>query len=127
MSEKLIVGVYHSLKDAETAVAELDRHGFPIAQISIVAKDFADGEEQQMSSRLSQTARPTDDLKSWFRKRFKWILSRQRFAGYEKHFHARKYLLVAHGTEDQIAWAWAIVRETGYVEADVHDETEADL
>jgi hypothetical protein len=125
MPEKLVVGVYHSLKEAENAVTELDKHGFPVAHVSIVAKDFA--VEEGMSSRLSETAHRTDDLKAWFARRFKWILSLPHFAAYEKHFHARKYLLIAHGTEDQIAWAWAIIRETGYVDADVHDEREADL
>lgn len=120
MSEKLIVGVYHSLKDAEKAVKELEKHGFPIAHISIVAKDF-DGVEKEFSE-LNRTAQRTDSLKDWFTARFAWILSRPHFAGYEKHFHAEKYLLVAHGTQDQIAWAWAIVRETGYIDASVHDE-----
>ena len=121
MSEKLIVGVYHLLKDAEKAVAELDKHGFPIAHVSIVAKEFED--EDKMSSSLSQT----DNLKDWFGRHFAWILSHRHFSAYEKHFHAEKYLLVANGTQDQIAWAWAIIRETGYVDAGVHDETEADL
>ena len=44
MSEKLIVGVYNSLEEAESAVEELDKHGFPIAHISIVAKEFEDAE-----------------------------------------------------------------------------------
>lgn len=122
MSEKLIVGVYHSFEDAEKAVVELDRRGFPVAHVSIVAKDFED--EEKPSLRLSQTAHKTDNLKDWFAQRFKWILSRPHFAAYEKHFRAENFLLVAHGTEDQIAWAWAIVRETGCVDADVHDEQE---
>ncbi len=42
MSEKLIVGVYHTLREAEKAVAELGKHGFPVARASIVAKDFED-------------------------------------------------------------------------------------
>ena len=125
MSEKLIVGVYHSLAEAENAVAELDRHGFPIGQVSIVAKEFED--EDKPSSKLNRTAHKTGSLKDWFGKHFAWILSRPHFVGYEKHFQAHKYLLVAHGTEDQIAWAWGIIRETGYVDADVHEEREADL
>lgn len=31
MSEKLIVGVYRTIREAENAVTELDRHGFPVA------------------------------------------------------------------------------------------------
>ena len=120
MSEKLIVGVYNSLEEAESAVEELDKHGFPIAHISIVAKDFEDAEK--MSLRLSRTTHKPNNLKDWFAERFAWILSRPHFTGYEKHFHADKYLLVAHGTQDQIAWAWAIIRETGYVDANIHDE-----
>ena len=125
MSEKLIVGVYHSLEEAENAVAELDRRGFPVAHVSVVAKDFED--DEKMSPRSGETTHRTDDLKDWFARRFAWILSLPHFADYEKHFHAAKYLLVAHGTEDQIAWAWGIIRETGYVDANIHDETEADL
>lgn len=115
-----MVGVYNSLKDAESAVAELDKHGFPIEHISIVAKDFEDAEK--MSSKLSQTTHNPNNLKDWFAERFAWILSRPHLKNYEKHFHAEKYLLVAHGTQDQIAWAWAIIRETGYVDANVHGE-----
>lgn len=126
MSEKLIVGVYKSQKEAESAVEELDKHGFPIAHISIVAKEFEDAEK--MSLRLSRTTHKPDNLKDWFAERFAWILSRPHFTDYEKHFHAEKYLLVAHGTQDQIAWAWAIIRETGYVDAHIHDELdEAEL
>lgn len=120
MSEKLIVGVYHSLKSAEKAITELEKHGFPIEHISVVAKDFEN--EAESSSRFSRFARSTDNLKEWFGNHFAWILSRPHFTIYEKHFHAEKYLLVAHGTQDQIAWAWAIIRETGYVDANVHDE-----
>ena len=120
MSEKLIVGVYNSQKEAESAIEELDKHGFPIAHISIVAKDFEDAEK--MSLRLSRTTHKPNNLKDWFAERFAWLLSRPHFTDYEKHFHADKYLLVAHGTQDQIAWAWAIIRETGYVDANVHDE-----
>lgn len=125
MAEKLIIGVYHSLKSAEKAIKELEKHGFPIEHISVVAKDFED--EDKSPSRLSRFARSTDNLKDWFGKHFAWILSRPHFAIYEKHFHARKYLLIARGTQDQIAWAWAIIRETGYVDADVHSENEAEL
>ena len=126
MSEKLIVGVYKSQKEAESAVEELDKHGFPIAHISIVAKEFEDAEK--MSLRLSRTTHKPDNLKDWFAERFAWILSRPHFTDYEKHFHAEKYLLVAHGTQDQIAWAWAIIRETGYIDANIHDEQdEAEL
>lgn len=122
MSEKLIVGVYHSLKETEKAITQLEKHGFPIAHVSVVAKEFAD--ENNASSGLSQVAHQTDSLKDWFAARFRWILERPHFPGYEKHFHAKKYLLVAHGTQDQIAWAYAIIRETGYVDVDVHDEDE---
>ena len=126
MSEKLIVGIYNSLAEAESAVEELDKHGFPIAHISIVAKEFEDAEK--MSLRLSWTTHKPDNLKDWFAERFAWILSRPHFTDYEKHFHAEKYLLVAHGTQDQIAWAWAIIRETGYIDANIHDEQdEAEL
>lgn len=125
MSEKLIIGVYHSFKDAEHAVEELDKHGFPIANISIIAKGFKG--EDRPSCRLSQTTHQPNDLKDWFAGRFAWILPRPHFAGYEEHFHGERYLLVVHGTEDQIAWAWAIVRETGYVDADIHDKDEAGL
>lgn len=125
MSEKLIVGIYHSLKDAEKAVNQLEKHGFPIAHVSIVAKEFTD--ENSSSMVLNQAAHQTDKLKDWFAARFKWILERPVFAAYENHFHAQKYLLVAHGTQDQIAWAYAIIRETGYVDMDVHDEVETIL
>lgn len=125
MSEKLIVGIYHSLKDAEEAVNQLEKHGFPIALVSVVAKEF--DEENSSSRSLNQAAHQTESLKDWFAARFKWVLERPVFAGYENHFHARKYLLVAHGTQDQIAWAYAIIRETGYLDMDVHDEDETIL
>jgi len=64
MSEKLIVGVYHTLREAEDAVSELDRHGFPVAHVSIVAKDFEDAEK--ISSKMNQVAQKTDSLKYWF-------------------------------------------------------------
>lgn len=110
MSEKLVVGVYHSPKMAERAIVELEKHGFPTGQISVVAEDFEN--EAKLSSRWREANRVTPDLKKWFGEHFARILSRSPFTADEKHFHARKYFLIAHGTPVQITRTWAISRET---------------
>ena len=41
MSERSVVGVYHTMAQAEEAVHKLDRAGFPVKHISIVTQNLA--------------------------------------------------------------------------------------
>jgi len=41
MSERSVVGIYHSMAQAEEAVHKLDRAGFPVKHISIVTQNLA--------------------------------------------------------------------------------------
>lgn len=86
MCEKLVVGIYRSLKEAEKALTQLEKHGFPIEQVSIIAKEFAD--ENGPSSDVNPAVHQTESLRDWFAERFRWILERPHFPDYEKHFHA---------------------------------------
>lgn len=45
MNPQSVIGVYESLSGAEEAVRRLDRSGFPIRQISIVARDLESEKE----------------------------------------------------------------------------------
>src|SRR5215208_703439 len=45
MTEQSVIGVYSSMADAEDAVHALDRAGYPIAQVSIVARDLESEQE----------------------------------------------------------------------------------
>jgi hypothetical protein len=40
MSEQSVIGVYHAMSEVEEAVRMLDKGGFPIKQVSIVAQDM---------------------------------------------------------------------------------------
>ena len=40
MPEQSVIGVYASMADAEEAIGVLDDAGFPIDQVSLVARDF---------------------------------------------------------------------------------------
>lgn len=40
MSEQSVVGVYSSMEQVEDAVRKLDKGGFPITQVSVIAKDL---------------------------------------------------------------------------------------
>lgn len=115
MSEKLIIGIYHSFKAAEKAIFQLEKHGFPIAQVSIIAKDFQ-SENNLPKNSDKATVHKAESLKDWFASHFGWVVHHPSLANYEKHFHANNVVLVAHGTGDQIAWASAIIRETSRVD-----------
>lgn len=117
MSDKLIVGIYHSAADAENAISQLSSHGFPVSQLYVIAKDF---ETDETTAKVVEN----DDLKTWFERHFGWLIGLKHLFKYNQHFRAGKFLLVASGTEDEIARAWGIIRETGYVEADKHEEGE---
>ena len=43
MSERSVVGIYHTMAQAEEAVHRLDRAGFPVKHISIVTQNLASG------------------------------------------------------------------------------------
>ena len=45
MSEQSVIGVYHTMSEAEEAVRRLDKGGFPIKQVSIVAQDLESEKE----------------------------------------------------------------------------------
>lgn len=108
------------MADVEETVRQLNRNGFPVNQISVVAKNF-------ISDEINQNIVKTDDLKNWFSKYFGWLIPAKHFSKYNEHFHAGKYLLVAYGTKDeQSAGAWGIVRETRHVEANLHEKFETE-
>lgn len=45
MSEQSVIGVYHTMSEAEEAVRTLGRGGFPITQVSIVAQNLESEKE----------------------------------------------------------------------------------
>lgn len=111
---KLVVGVYSRMEDAEEAVGVLRHHGFPISQITVIAKDFSDNPETENIDDIKQK---TGSLRNWFAENFGWMVSIIDGSVFQDHFHAGKFLLVAHGTEEDGAWADAIIRETQHIEA----------
>ena len=170
MSQQSVVGVYDVLSKAEEAIRTLDRTGFPIKQVSIVAKDLESEREVHGYVTACDVAKGGAGTGAWlggffgllFGAAFLWVpgfgplfvagplaaallggvegalagaagggllgalfgwgVSRQHILKYQEHVQGGKYLVIAHGTPDQVEQARGILQTTGAEELNVHRE-----
>jgi hypothetical protein len=158
MAQQSIVGVYDTLSQAEDAVRTLNAAGFPIQQVSILARDLTS--ERQVNGFLTTGDLATEGVTTgaWLGGLFGllvgaafiwvpgfgplivagplaaaiaggvegavvgatgggllgaligWGVSRDQVLKYEEHLKGGQYLLVAHGTDDQVAQAGDLLR-----------------
>jgi Heat induced stress protein YflT len=146
MPEQSVVGVYETLAKAEQAVRELDRQGFPLQQVSIIGHD-ADRELQVQGDVTVE-----DEAKQGVRSAalavgafgllagavagaawggvlgglLGWAVSTQHFLKYEEHLRAGKYLVIAHGSAEEVERARHILDHSGVEELHLHIQPQPD-
>jgi hypothetical protein len=170
MAQQSIVGVYDTLSQAEDAVRTLNRAGFPIQQVSILARDLTS--ERQVNGFLTAGDVATQGVSTgaWLGGLFGllvgaafiwvpgfgplivagplaaaivggiegavagaagggllgaligWGVSRDHVLKYEERLRGGQYLLVAHGTDSQVAQAGEILRALPSVEIQQHSD-----
>ncbi len=98
------VGIFPHRRDADEALAELSAAGFPMRQVSLTARDY------DRHPRIS-------DLD--VRRRFDNTIfgfSDERVHFYNDRFNRGEYIVVVHGSEDEIRQAQAILSRRGIQE-----------
>lgn len=163
-----VIGVFGSLSEAETAVRQLDRSGFPIEQVSIVTKDLESEKEVHGYVTTGDIAARGAGMGVWvggifgllIGAAFIWVpgsgpllvagpfatallgalegaavggagggllgalaglgVSRQHILKYEDALRAGKYLVIAHGTSDELSRARVTLGQSGAAETTMH-------
>jgi hypothetical protein len=161
MTEQSVIGVYTSIADAEDAVRTLDRAGYPIAQISIVARDLQSEQEVHGFFASGDAATAGAATGAWVGGLFGlllgaaflwvpvigpvfvagplaasllgmveggllgaagggllgaligWGVAEDDVAAYEEYLRGGKYLVIAHGNAEEVAWAYDMLLRQG--------------
>ena len=166
--ENSVVGIYDHMDTAEDAVQQLGKGGFPIQQVSIIAKDL--GTEKKIHGYVTScdVAKSAARTGAWVGgifgllvgAAFLWVpgvgplivagslstallggvegavagaalsgifgwlaglgISKQHILKYEESVKAGKYLVIAHGTPDDVKKARGILEGTKPAELNVH-------
>ena len=170
MSQQSVVGVYDVVSKAEDAIRTLDRSGFPIEQVSIVAKDLESEREVHGYVTAGDVAKGGAGTGAWlggffgllFGAAFLWVpgfgpllvagplsaallggvegalagaagggllgalfgwgVSRQHILKYEERVKGGKYLVIAHGSPDQVERARGVLQTTAPEELNMHQQ-----
>lgn len=173
MNHQSVIGVYDVLSKAEDAIRTLDRTGFPIKQVSIVAKDLESEREVHGYVNAGDIAKGGAGTGAWlggffgllFGAAFLWVpgfgpllvagplsaallggvegalagaagggmlgalfgwgVSRQHILKYEERVKGGKYLVIAHGSPDEVERARGVLQNTEPEELNVHREQAA--
>lgn len=97
---KLVVGVFQTARETKKAIKTLHNHGFPIRQVSVVAKGLdTSGEDRQIVAAKHRILNRILDHK----------FIEQHFPSLIEHFHVGKLILVATGSADEVARAYGIL------------------
>src|SRR5215470_15248416 len=168
--EQSVVGIYGHIDSAEDAVKKLGEGGFPIDQVSIIAKDL--GTEKKVHGFVTScdVAKEAARTGAWVGgifgllvgAAFVWVpgvgplvvagsltsalmgglegavagaafsgvlgwlsalgISKQHILKYEEQVKAGKYLVIAHGSADDVAKARQVLQGTGPTELNVHGQ-----
>jgi hypothetical protein len=169
MAVSSAVGVYENFADAEQAVRLLDRGGFPVNRISIIAQDMQSEKDVHGYIGTGDLARSGAGTGAWlggvfgilFGAAFLWVpgfgplmvagpfaaallggvegvalgaagggllgslvgwgVSRKHILKYEEHLRGGRYLLVAHGSRDQVNLAREILESSAPIEVQSHE------
>lgn len=168
MSEQSVIGVYHTMPEAEEAVRTLDRGGFPIRQVSIVAQDLESEKEVHGYITTGDVVKSGAGTGAWVGGLFGlligaafiwvpgfgslviagplaaalmggiegalagaagggvlgalvgWGVSKEHILKYEETLKGGKYLVIAHGSAEDVAKARNILQGTAASEVNVH-------
>jgi hypothetical protein len=168
MSEQSVIGVYNTELEAEGAIESLDKGGFPIAQVSIVAQNLQSERTVHGYVTVGDMARTGARDAAWFGgffgmflgAAFLWVpgfgpllaagpfvgmllggiegaiagaagggllgamvglgVSKQHVLKYEENIKSGKFLVIVHGTQDELTRAHTIMQTTGAAELTHH-------
>ncbi|MGC8780866.1 MAG: general stress protein [Anaerolineae bacterium] len=168
MSEQSVVGVYRTMSEAEEAVRVLDRGGFPIKQVSVLAQNLESEKAVHGYVTAGDVAKAGAGTGAWVGGLFGllvgaafiwvpgfgpllvagpfaamllggvegvmagaasggllgalvgWGVSKQHILKYEEHLKGGKYLVIAHGSAEEVARAQNILQGTAAIEVTQH-------
>jgi uncharacterized membrane protein len=153
MNMQSVISVYGNMPQAEDAVRALDKGGFPIEHISVVAQDLQSEKEVHGYITAGDVAKGGASTGAWVGGLFGllvagplaamllggiegalagaagggllgalvgWGVSEKHILKYEEHLKGGKYLVIAHGTNDQVMRAREILNQTDVEEVNVH-------
>jgi hypothetical protein len=120
-----VVAIYDTHTQAEEAVKELQRSGFDMRKMSIVGKDYHTDEH------VVGYYNTGDRMKYWGKLGAFWgglwgmlfgaaFFPKDSVVKYEAALKSDKFLLLAHGTADEVAKARDILQTTHAMEVAVH-------
>ncbi|MDZ7954451.1 hypothetical protein [Nostoc sp. DedQUE09] len=113
---KHALGVFYRRQDAEKALTELRTAGFPMSQVSVVAKN---------TSNLSEISEV--DISSFQNKYTSLGISDELARDYEHHLTLGHYLLVLKGTDIYVAGARAILESNKIQHFSIYSQSELDV
>jgi hypothetical protein len=174
MAQQSIIGVYDTLGQAEDAVRSLDRAGFPIRHVSILARDLTSERQVNGFVTVGDVATEGAGTGAWLGGLFGllvgaafiwvpgfgplivagplvaaivggvegavvgaagggllgalvgWGVSRDNVLKYEERLRGGQYLVVAHGTDDEVARAGEVLRATTVTDLRRHQAQDED-
>jgi hypothetical protein len=174
MAKQSIIGVYDTLAQAEESVRALDRAGFPIRQVSILARDLTNERQINGYVTVGDVATEGAGTGAWVGgllgllvgAAFVWVpgfgplivagplaaailggvegavggaagggllgalvgwgVSKEHVLKYEERLRGGQYLVVAHGSADELARGEEILRSTAPAALTRHDAPVAD-
>jgi hypothetical protein len=170
MNKQSVIGIYSNMAQAEDAVQLLDKGGFPIEQISVVAQDLESEKQVHGYVTTGDLAKGGATTGAWVGGLFGlligaafiwvpsfgplliagplaamllggiegtlagatgggllgalvgWGVSDKHILKYEEHVKGGKYLVIAHGTNNQVLMAREILGRTDVEEVNIHTE-----
>jgi predicted sugar kinase len=109
-----IVAVLNTYIEAKKAVGELQKAGFDMKKLSILGRDYA------WIICALQGATVVDGLSAVGAALYGIGISRDSILKYGTSLKSNKFLVVAHGTTEEIDWARDILQGTEWARAEVH-------
>jgi hypothetical protein len=129
MSEKnAVVAIYESHSQAEEALKELQRSGFDMKKLSIIGKDYHTEEHVvgyynagDRMRRALEGAVVVGGLSAIGAGLYSIGVPKNSIVQYESAIKSDKFLLLAHGTQEEVERAKGIMQTAQPVEITVHD------
>ena len=132
-----VVGIYNTHTEAEAAVKELQRSGFDMKKLSIVGKDYHTeehvigyynaGDRMMFWGKLSWIIGALENaaVVGGFSALSAGLLSigipKNSVLDYEEAVKASKFLVIAHGTTDEVGKAKSVLETSGATRVGTHE------
>ena len=141
--DKSVIAVYGSMEAAERAIKEVIEKGFPAKQLSIVAQNLNTEEKVHGFVTTGDVAKAGAGTGAWAGGIFEGAtfgaagggilgalaglgVSHRHIIKYEDSLVAGKYLVIAHGSDDDVTKAKGLLQETKPEELQEHNGADAE-